>query len=47
MEKLVECILNFFDPPSQMEKRMERRWQIRLRKIENEMLNKIKENENI
>jgi len=26
---------------------MERRWKIRLRKIQNEMLNKIKENENI
>jgi len=47
MEKLVECILNFLDPLSQTEKRMERRWKIRLRKIQNEMLNKIKENENI
>jgi len=40
MEKFVECLLNLFDPPSPMEKRMERRWQIRLRKIQNEMKEK-------
>ena len=40
MEKFVECLLNIFDPPSPMEKRMERRWQIRLRKIQNEMKEK-------
>ena len=37
MEKLVECLINLLDPPSQIEKRMERRWQIRLRKIQNQM----------
>jgi hypothetical protein len=40
MEKFVECLLNIFDPPSPMEKRMERRWQIRLRKIQNEIKEK-------
>jgi hypothetical protein len=42
MEKFIEYILNLLDPLSQTEKRMERRWQSRLRKIQNEMLNKRK-----
>ena len=37
MEKFIDCLINLFDPPSPMEKRMERRWQSRLRKIQNEM----------
>ena len=37
MEKFVECIINLLDPPSPMEKRMESRWQIRLRKIQNQI----------
>lgn len=37
MGKLVDCILNLLDPPSPIERRMERRWQIRLRKIQNKM----------
>jgi hypothetical protein len=37
MGKLVECLINLLDPPSLIEKRMERRWQIRLRKIQNQM----------
>jgi len=47
MIKFIEYILNLLDPPSQMEKRMERRWQCRLRKIQNEMKNKIQQNENV
>ena len=37
MGKLVDCLLNLLDPPSLIERRMERRWQIRLRKIQNQM----------
>lgn len=37
MEKFVERLLNLFDPPSPMEKRMERRWLIKLNKIQNQM----------
>jgi hypothetical protein len=37
MGKLVDCLLNLLDPPSPTERRMERRWQIRLRKIQNQM----------
>jgi hypothetical protein len=37
MGKFIECLINLFDPMSPMEKRMERRWQIKLRKIQNEM----------
>ena len=39
MEKFIDCIMNLFDPPSPMEKRMERRWQIRLQKIQKQMQN--------
>ena len=46
MAKFIECLINLLDPPSLVEKRMERRWQIRLRKIQNEMKNKIEQNEN-
>jgi len=46
MVKFIECLINLLDPPSLVEKRMERRWQIRLRKIQNEMKNKIEQNEN-
>ena len=42
MAKLVDIILNIFDPPSLDELRMERRWKARLQKIQNEMLNKRK-----
>jgi hypothetical protein len=37
MEKFIDCLLNLFDPPTPMEKRMERRWQIRLKKIQKQM----------
>jgi hypothetical protein len=37
MEKFIDCLLNIFDPPTLMEKRMERRWQIRLKKIQKQM----------
>lgn len=37
MAKFVECLINLLDPPSLVEKRMERRWQIRLRKIQEKM----------
>jgi hypothetical protein len=47
MAKLIEYLINLLDPPSLIEKRMERRWQIRLRKIQSEMTNKINKNENI
>jgi hypothetical protein len=47
MGKFIECLINLLDPPSLVEKRMERRWQIRLRKIQNEMTNKINKNENV
>ena len=39
MEKFIDCIINLFDPPSPMEKRMEKRWQIRLQKIQKQMQN--------
>ena len=39
MEKFIDCIMNLFDPPSRMEKRMERRWQIRLQKIQKQIQN--------
>ena len=39
MEKFIDCIMNLFDPPSPMEKRMEKRWQIRLEKIQKQMQN--------
>ncbi len=42
MAKLVDIILNIFDPPSLDELRMERRWKARLQKIQNEILNKRK-----
>lgn len=38
IDKLIERLINLFDPLSPMERRMERRWQIRLRKIQNQML---------
>ena len=37
MAKLVDIILNIFDPPSLDELRMERRWKARLQKIQNKM----------
>lgn len=39
MEKFIDCLLNLLDRPSRMEKRMEKRWLIRLEKIQNEMKN--------
>jgi hypothetical protein len=39
MERFIDCIINLFDPPTLMEKRMERRWQIRLEKIQKQMQN--------
>lgn len=35
MEKFIDCLINLLDPPTPMERRMERRWQIRLKKIQN------------
>jgi len=43
MEKFINCLINLLDPPSPIEKRMERRWQIRLKKIQKQM----KQNETI
>jgi len=40
MSKFVDFILNLLDPPTQIEKRLERRWQCRLKKIQNEMIEK-------
>jgi hypothetical protein len=39
MERFIDCIINLLDPPTLMEKRMERRWQIRLEKIQKQMQN--------
>ena len=40
MSKFIDFIINWFDPLSIEEKRMERRWQIKLRKIQSEMKKK-------
>jgi hypothetical protein len=37
ISKFIDFILNLLDPPSQMEKRLERRWQCKLRKLEKQM----------
>ena len=39
MEKFIDCIMNLFDPPSPLEKDLEKRWQIRLQKIQKQMQN--------
>ena len=39
MEKFIDCLLNILSPMSREEKRRERQWQIRLTKIQNEMIN--------
>ena len=48
MEKFVDIILNIFDPPSREEKRMERRWNAKIRKmmekLNNERSNNISRN---
>jgi hypothetical protein len=40
MNKLVTMFLNLIDPPSRMEQRMERRWMCRLKKIQQELIDK-------
>jgi|APGre2960657373_1045057.scaffolds.fasta_scaffold827532_1 hypothetical protein len=39
MEKFIDCIMNLFDPLSPLEKDLEKRWQIRLEKIQKQMQN--------
>lgn len=40
MDRLVGLLLDLLDPPSPEEKRLERKWQCRLKKIQAEMQKK-------